>query len=72
MRCSARLSLRPLLFPIYVNNLKDALKCLDCIMFADDTNFFYSNKNIKRLFYIVNLELKKISRGLKPTNYQLT
>ena len=41
-------------------------------MFADDTNFFYSNKNIKRLFYIVNLELKKISRGLKPTNYQLT
>ena len=36
MRCSARLSLGPLLFPIYVNNLKDASKCLDYIMFADD------------------------------------
>ena len=36
MRCSARLSLRSLLFPIYVNSLKDASKCLDYIMFADD------------------------------------
>ena len=34
-------------------------------MFADDTNFFYSYKNIKRLFYIVNLELKKISQWFK-------
>ena len=65
MRCSARLSLGPLLFPIYVNNLKDASKCLDYIMFADDTNFFYSNKNIKGLFYIANLELKKISQWFK-------
>ena len=34
------LVLGPLLFLIYVNNLKDASKTLYCIMFADDTNFF--------------------------------
>ena len=32
--------LGPLLFLIYVNDLKDTSKSLDCIMFADDTNFF--------------------------------
>ena len=54
--------LGPLLFLIYVNDLKDASKSLDCIMFADDTNFFYSHKNIKGLFYTVNSELEKISQ----------
>ena len=54
--------LRPLLFLIYVNDLKDASKSLDCIMFADDKNFFYSHENIKGLFYIVNSELEKISQ----------
>ena len=51
--------LGPLLFLIYVNDLKDASKSLDCIMFTDDTNFFYSHKNIKSLFYTVNSELEK-------------
>ena len=54
--------LGPLLFLIYVNDLKDASKSLDCIMFADDTNFFYSHKYMKGLFYTVISELKKISQ----------
>ena len=58
--------LGPLLFLIYVNDLKDASKSLDCIMFADDTNFFYSHKNIKGLFYTVNSELDLKPSGLKP------
>ena len=29
-------------------------------MFADDTNLFFSHKNIKELFRIVNFELEKI------------
>ena len=44
----------PFLFLIYVNDLKDASKSLDCIVFADDTNFFYSHENIKGLRYTVN------------------
>lgn len=39
--------LGPLLFLIYVNDLKRATKLLDPIMFADDTNLFYSHSNIK-------------------------
>ena len=30
-------------------------------MFADDTNLFYSHKNIKSLFDMMNKELKHIS-----------
>ena len=52
-------ALGPLLFLIYVNDLKDASKSLDCIMFADATNFSYSYKNIKGLFCTVNSELEK-------------
>ena len=29
-------------------------------MFADDTNFFYSDNNIKNMFKIVNQELKRV------------
>ena len=31
-------------------------------MFADDTNLFYSEKDIKKLFQTVNNELEKISQ----------
>ena len=38
------------LFLIYVNDLNRASDTLDLIMFADDTNLFYSHKDIKTLF----------------------
>ena len=31
-------------------------------MFADDTNLFYSHKNLKTLFQIVNSELKLLNK----------
>ena len=34
---------------------------LDPIIFADDTNLFFSRSNIKTLFTTVNPELEKIS-----------
>ena len=40
--------LGPFLFWIYVN---------DPIMFADDTNLFYAEENIKTLFDTVDIEL---------------
>ena len=49
--------LGPLLFLIFVNDLKNSTKLLDPIMFADDTNLFYTDKNIKVLFETVNKEL---------------
>ena len=41
--------LGPLLFLIFVNYLHKVTKYLDPIMFADNTNVFYSHKNIKTL-----------------------
>ena len=42
--------LGPLLFLIYVNDLRYASDLLDPIMFADDTNLFYAEENIQTLF----------------------
>ena len=53
--------LGPLLFLIFVNDLHKVTKYLDPIMFADDTNLFYSHKNITTLFQIVNSELKLVN-----------
>ena len=60
--------LGPLLFLIFVNDLSNAT-LLDPIMFADDTNLFYSNKDIKSLYEFVNRELVNITHGFKLTNY---
>ena len=54
--------LGPLLFLIYVNDLQYVSNLLEPIMFADDTNLFYAEENIKALFDTVNIELQKISQ----------
>ena len=51
--------LGPLLFILYVNDLCRVSKLLEPIMFADDTDLFFSHKNIKELFLNVNSELSK-------------
>ena len=53
--------LGPLLFLLYINDLCDVSKALDFILFADDTNIFYSHKDQNYLMEIVNTELKKLS-----------
>ena len=51
--------LGPLLFFIFVNDLQHVTKFLEPIMFADDTNLFYSNSYINELFENANKELAK-------------
>ena len=53
--------LGPLLFLFYINDLQFASDLLDPIMFAEDTNLFYSNKDINTAFLKVNDELQKIN-----------
>ena len=54
-----------LLFLLYVNDLYLASNIVEPIMFADDTNLFYSHKNVKTLFNTVNLELNECFKANK-------
>ena len=63
--------LGPLLFLIFVNDLHKVTKYLDPIMFADDTNHFYSHKNIKTLFQIVSSELKRVNECFSANKVSL-
>ena len=72
--------LGPLLFIIYINDICNVSDVLECILFADDTNLFLSDKNLESLSRRVNIELCKISHwfklnklslNIKKTNYIL-
>ena len=54
--------LGPLLILLYVNDLKNASSVLVPIMFADDTNLFYTHSNIPKLFSLMNEELASINQ----------
>ena len=54
--------LGPLLFLLYVNDLKNVSSALDTIIFADDTNLFYTHSNIQKLFSTMNEELASINQ----------
>ena len=53
--------LGPLLFLIYVNDLRNVSKALDFILFADDTNIFFLHKNLNILEKTLNEELPKLT-----------
>ena len=61
----------PFLFLIFVNDLKKSTKFLDPIMFADDTNLFYSNKDINTLFKIANEELNEINEWFRANKLSI-
>ena len=54
--------LGPLLFLLHVNDPKNVSSVLAPIMFADDSNLFYTHSNIKSFFSIVNEELASINQ----------
>ena len=61
----------PLLFLFYINDLPQASKLLDLIMFVDDTNLFYSGKDTHLLFNTVNNVLPNISHWLNSNKLSL-
>src|SRR6218665_2160165 len=73
-------NLGPLLFFIYINDLPNVSNSLFFILFADDTNVFFSHKSLDTLFQIVNTELELVAEwfsdnrltvNLDKTNYIL-
>jgi hypothetical protein len=64
--------LGPLLFLIYINDLCNASNILEFILFADDTNIFYSHQDLNVLMSTVSTEIEKLSTWLKKTNFILS
>jgi len=72
--------LGPTLFILYVNDMCNVSNLLKCILFADDTNLFYSGTDIDEMCTIVSGELdklkiwffvNKLSLNVKKTNFML-
>ena len=72
--------LGPLLFLLYINDICNSSSLLHFILYADDTNIFFSSKNIDELCTIVNMELRcvmqwficnRLSVNIKKTNFVL-
>ena len=53
--------LDPLLFLSYINDLFKASLNLTPIIFVHDTNIFLSEKNIEKLFVLMNAELENVT-----------
>ena len=51
----------PLLFLIFIDDLCHCTPLLEAILFADDTNLFYSHNNVKELFRTMNAELSHLN-----------
>ena len=63
--------LGPLLFLIYINDLPNALTSSFPIMYADDTNIFYSGKSLTEIENSLNSDLTTLSNWLSANKLSL-
>ena len=63
--------LGPLLFLIYINDLPNVSKVLSFYVFVDDTNIFYSSRDLFTLQKVMNRELKKVKKWLDANQLAL-
>ena len=63
--------LGPLLFILYINDIIKCSDILQFILFADDTNLFYSNRNISELEFVMNIELSKLLNWFRANKLSL-
>ena len=63
--------LGPLLFLIYINDLHFAVKHSVTHHFADDTNFLYVSKSLKKIQKYINLDLRFVCNWLKANKISL-
>ena len=63
--------LGPLFFLVYINDLQYCSSVLNFVLFADDTNLFYSHKDIVSNVSTLNLELENLGTWLKCNRLSL-
>ncbi len=63
--------LGPILFLLYMNDIENCSKLLSFVLFADDTNIFYSNKCIKTINKIMQAEMNKVAEWLNVNKLSL-
>ena len=63
--------LGPLLFLLYINDIYNSSENLKFVLFADDTNLFYSHHDVHTLFNTVNQELKQLEDWFKANRLSL-
>ena len=57
--------LGPLLFLLYINDLSNVSNILGIILFADDTNIFFSHRDQNYLVETINSEMNKLTEWFK-------
>jgi retron-type reverse transcriptase len=55
--------LGPLLFLLYINDIENCSEIISFVMYADDTNAFYSDKCLKSLMHVMQKEWMKWLNG---------
>ena len=63
--------LGPLLFLIYINDIQNSSNILQFILFADDSNIFFSHSNPTELVATVNRELSHVTDWIKANKLSL-
>ena len=63
--------LGPLLFIVYINDFSRSSDVLSFILFADDSNVFFSHNNPNTLVHTVNSELQKVTQWIRANKLSL-
>ena len=63
--------LGPLLFLLYINDLCNVSRVVDFILFADDTNTFFSHKDFNLLPGILNSEMLKLTQWCRENKLSI-
>ena len=71
MWCPSGKSSWPFVILIYINDIQHSSKLLSFILFADDSNIFFSHPDPFELLSIINSELEYVSDWLKVNKLTL-
>jgi len=63
--------LGPKLFNLYIDDISNVSQLVKCVLYADDTNMFYSNDSLEQLISVINKELSKFKKWMESNKLSL-